>query len=72
MSSKVEFLEEVEDARTPPPFSPGILGQENRLQVAHLLGNASHLLPAELRGGGVEKHRQAITAVGLATEDVNV
>lgn len=70
VAGEVEFPGKVEDARMPAPVTAGVPGQEDRLEVAHLLGDAHHLLRGELCG--VREHRQAVAAVRPAAEDVNV
>lgn len=63
VSREVEFLGEIEDARTAGPLMGGVGGEEHRFEMAHFPGDARHLLPAERHGVG--KHRQAVAAVGL-------
>lgn len=68
---EVQFLGEIEDPRLPGGGLRGLVrGQEDRLEVAQLLGDPLHLVTAE--PAGVREHGEAVAAVGQAGEDIDM
>jgi len=71
VAREVEFLGQIEDPRLEPGAGFPLPGeQEDRLEVAQLLGDAEHLRRAET--GGVGEDGEAVAAVGHFAEDVDV
>src|SRR6476620_2274228 len=69
MAREIELLVEIEDPGSERPFA-AVAFEEDRFEVAQLLGDPVHLRSREARRVG--KHGEAVAAVGTGREDVDV